>query len=79
MKDKWKKYWDFATERAVKTVAQVALAGMVAGSGILDVDWLQIASVSILAGIMSLLTSVLTYDKAPAAFDKHGNPTLRTE
>ena len=63
MKDKWKKYWDFATERAVKTVAQVALAGMVAGAGILDVDWLQIASVSVLAGIMSLLTSVLTYDK----------------
>ena len=63
MKDKWKKYWDFATERAVKTVAQVALAGMVAGAGILDVDWLQIVSVSLLAGIMSLLTSVLTYDK----------------
>jgi len=61
--DKWKKYWDFATERAVKTVAQVALAAMVAGAGILDVDWLQIASVSLLAGIMSLLTSVLTYDK----------------
>ena len=61
--DKWKKYWAFATERAVKTVAQVALAGMLAGSGILDVDWLQIASVSLLAGIMSLLTSVLTYDK----------------
>lgn len=64
--DKWKKYWAFATERAVKTVAQVALAGMLAGSGILDVDWVQIASVSLLAGLMSLLTSVLTYDKAPA-------------
>lgn len=62
--DKWKKYWDFAGERAIKTVAQVALAGMLAGSGILEVDWLQIASVSLLAGIMSLLTSVLTYDKA---------------
>ena len=63
MMDKWKKYWDFATERAVKTVAQVSLAAMVAGAGILDVDWLQIASVSSLAGVMSLLTSVLTYDK----------------
>ena len=61
--DKWKKYWSFATERAVKTCAQVALAAMVAGAGILDVDWVQIASVSLLAGIMSLLTSVLTYDK----------------
>lgn len=63
MMDKWKKYWSFATERAVKTCAQVALAAMVAGAGILDVDWVQIASVSLLAGIMSLLTSVLTYDK----------------
>ena len=79
MMNKVKKYWDFAAERAIKTVAQVALAAMVAGAGILDVDWLQVASVSILAGIMSLLTSVLTYDKAPAAFDKNGNPTLRTE
>jgi hypothetical protein len=61
--DKWKKYWDFATERAVKTVAQVALAGLLAGAGILDVDWIQVASVSLLAGLMSLLTSVLTYDK----------------
>jgi hypothetical protein len=61
---KWKKYWDFATERAVKTVAQVALAGLLAGAGILDVDWIQVASVSLLAGLMSLLTSVLTYDKA---------------
>ena len=76
--DKWKKYWDFATERAVKTVAQVALAALVAGAGLLDVDWVQVASVSLLAGLMSLLTSVLTYDKAPA-FDKYGNPTLRTE
>ena len=61
--DKWKKYWSFATERAVKTCAQVALAAMVAGAGILDVDWVQVASVSLLAGLMSLLTSVLTYDK----------------
>jgi hypothetical protein len=29
----------------------------------LDVDWVQVLSVSALAGVMSLLTSVLTYDK----------------
>ena len=63
MKDKWNAFWKFAGERAIKTVSQVALAGMVADAGILDVDWLQIVSVSVLAGIMSLLTSVLTYDK----------------
>jgi hypothetical protein len=63
--DKWMKYWGFAGERAVKTVAQVALATIgVTAAGLLDVDWVQVASVSALAGVMSLLTSVLTYDKA---------------
>ena len=63
--DKWKKYWAFSGERAVKTVAQVAIATIgVNAVGLLDVDWVQVASVSALAGIMSLLTSVLTYDKA---------------
>jgi len=63
--DKWKKYWAFAGERAVKTVAQVALATIgVTAAGIIEVDWVQVLSVSALAGIMSLLTLVLTYDKA---------------
>ena len=62
--DKLKEYWAFAGERAVKTVAQVALATIgVNAAGLLDVDWVQVLSVSALAGIMSLLTSVLTYDK----------------
>ena len=78
--DKLKKYVDFSGERAVKTVAQVALATIgVNAAGILDVDWVQVLSVSALAGVMSLLTSVLTYDRKPAEFDKFGNPTLRTE
>ena len=63
--DKLKEYWAFAGERAIKTVAQVAIATIgVSAVGILDVDWAQVASVSALAGVMSLLTSVLTYDKA---------------
>jgi len=49
----------------VKTVAQVAIATIGVGAvGILDVEWGQVASVAALAGVMSLLTSVLTYDKA---------------
>ena len=62
--DKWIAYWNYSGERAVKTVAQVAIATIgVTAAGLLDVDWLQVASVSALAGIMSLLTSVLQYDK----------------
>lgn len=61
-------YFDYAIERAIKTVAQSALAAIGAGAvGLLDVDWLNVASVSMLAGVMSLLTSILVYDrKAPA-------------
>jgi hypothetical protein len=63
--DKLKAYWAFAGERAVKTVAQVAMATIgVTAAGIIEVDWVQVLSVSALAGLMSLLTSVLTYDKA---------------
>ena len=63
--DKVRAYFDFAGERAVKTVAQVAIATIgVNAVGLLDVDWMQVLSVASLAGVMSLLTSVLTYDKA---------------
>lgn len=64
--DKLKKFHAYATERAVKTVAQTALATISIGAaGILDVDWVNVASVSALAGVMSLLTSVLQYDRKP--------------
>ena len=65
--DKLKKYHAFATERALKTWAQTALATISVGaSGILSVDWVNVLSVSTLALIMSLLTSVLTYDRPKA-------------
>jgi len=78
--NKLKNYLDYSLERALKTCAQVAIASIGVGAvGLLDVDWLTVVSVSALAGVMSLLTSVLTYDRKPAEFDKYGNPTLRTE
>ena len=45
--------------RAVKTVAQTAV-GMLSGEmlGVMEVDWLAVASVSAVAGVVSLLTSV---------------------
>jgi len=64
--DKIKKYFDYATERAVKTLSQTALA-TIGGTalGVMDVNWLSVVSISALAGIMSLLTSVLQYDRVP--------------
>jgi hypothetical protein len=64
--NKLKNYLDYSLERALKTCAQVAIASIGVGAvGLLDVDWLTVVSVSALAGVMSLLTSVLTYDKEP--------------
>jgi hypothetical protein len=63
--DKLNKYFDYSVERALKTIAQVAIASIGANTvGVLDVEWVQVLSVSALAGIMSMLTSVITYDKS---------------
>lgn len=45
--------------RAIKTMAQTAV-GMLTGemTGILDADWLAVVSVSAMAGVVSILTSV---------------------
>jgi hypothetical protein len=63
--DKLKQYTDYAVERAVKTLAQTALAVITASAALslVDVDFAQVIGVAALAGLMSLLTSVLTYDK----------------
>lgn len=53
-----KKWWKAAGTRAVKTVAQTAVATIGTGAVLSDVNWLAVASASILAGVLSLLTSV---------------------
>ena len=63
--DKVRSYLDYSVERAIKTVAQTAIA-VITGSQVLnvvDVNWEQVAGIAALAGVMSLLTSVLQYDK----------------
>ncbi len=53
-----KKWWRAAGIRAVKTVAQTAIATIGTGALLSDVNWLAVASASVLAGILSMLTSV---------------------
>lgn len=53
-----KKWFKAAGVRAVKTVAQTAV-GVIGSSAIIsEVDWRVVVSASILAGVVSLLTSV---------------------
>lgn len=54
----WKQWLRAAAIRAVKTVAQTAVATIGTTAVMAEVDWVIVASASALAGILSLLTSV---------------------
>lgn len=55
MNEQWIKY---ALRRALKTVCQTAVATIGTSAVMSQVDWRLVASASILAGILSLLTSI---------------------
>ena len=57
-KDYWIKWAKAAGIRAIKTVAQTAVATIGTSAAIGDVNWGFVASASALAGILSLLTSL---------------------
>lgn len=44
--------------RAIKTVAQTAVALIGVGTVMSDINWIQVGSASLLSGILSLLTSI---------------------
>jgi hypothetical protein len=54
----WKNWFKAATVRAVKTVAQSAVATIGAASAMGEVNWVLVGSAAALAGVLSLLTSV---------------------
>ena len=59
MKNVFTKEWFRAAGiRAIKTVAQTAVATIGTAAVLGDVNWLMVASASALAGVLSLLTSV---------------------
>lgn len=58
MSDKAKKWCKCAGVRAIKTVSQTAIATIGTVSVMGSVDWVMVASASVLAGILSILTSI---------------------
>lgn len=53
-----KKWWKAAGIRAIKTVAQTAVATIGTSAAMSEVTWVMVASASLLAGILSMLTSI---------------------
>lgn len=54
----WKNWFRAAGIRAIKTVAQTAVATIGTTAVMEEVNWILVGSASLLAGILSLLTSV---------------------
>lgn len=54
----WKKWFRAAGIRAIKTLAQTAVATIGTAAVLSEVDWRIVASASVLAAILSLLTSL---------------------
>ena len=60
-----KGFWKYALLRALRTIAQTAVSTIAVFStgeivGVADINWVLVASASVLAGILSMLTSIAT-------------------
>ena len=53
-----KKWFKAAGIRSVKTMAQPAVSMLTVGQAVLDVNWVNVLSVSAVAGVISMLTSI---------------------
>lgn len=58
MKRDWKTWAKAAGIRAIKTVAQSAIAMIGTAAVMAEVDWKMVVSAAVLAGIISMLTSI---------------------
>ncbi len=58
MKETTKKWLNAASVRAIKTVAQTAIATIGTSAVICDVNWAVVGSASLLSGILSILMSI---------------------
>ncbi len=60
-----KKWFKAAGIRAIKTIAQTAIATIGTSAVLGDVNWIMVASASALAGILSMLTSIAGLPEVP--------------
>lgn len=58
MKENFKNWLKAAGVRAIKTVAQTAVATIGTAAMLDEVNWLAVGSAALLAGVLSMLTSI---------------------
>lgn len=61
-----------AAIRAVKTIAQTAVATIGTTAVMAEVDWMMVASASLLAGVLSVLTSIAGLPEVKGETDDAG-------
>lgn len=60
MKKNWADFWIAALIRALRTLAQTAIATIGTSAVLSEVNWAVVGSASVLAAILSILTSIAT-------------------
>lgn len=55
-----KEFWKYALYRSLRTICQTAVATIGTAALMSEVNWIAVASASVLAGILSILTSIAT-------------------
>ena len=60
MKKNWKEFWIAALIRALRTLCQTAVATIGTSALLSEVNWIAVGSASVLAAVLSVLTSVAT-------------------
>lgn len=61
-----KEWFKAAGVRAIKTIAQTAIATIGTAIALNDVNWVMVVSASALAGVLSLLTSIAGLPELPS-------------
>ena len=74
MRSVFTKQWFIAAGvRALRTIAQTAIATIGVSAVMSDVNWIAVGSSAILAGILSFLTSVAGLPEVPESYDDPGH------
>lgn len=73
MSEYWKHWIKAAGVRAIKTVAQTAVATIGTAYVLGEVNWVAVGSAAVLAGVLSLLTSVAGLPECPDCAEDESN------